>query len=290
MMAIIENQLIRVKIASQGAELTSLELKEDNQEYLWQADPKYWGRHAPVLFPIVGKVKNDQYTVDGEVFKLTQHGFARDNEFELVEQEEQRVVYRLASNKELLKKYPYQFELDIEYKLVANRVEISYLVKNKDQKTIYFSIGAHPAFNWPLEEGETKEDYYLDFEENEGLRASLLAEGLLSDTTIEFLANNNSKPLAEELFRNDALILKGLKSKSVALKSKNSDREVKVEFAGFPYMGIWSPPAGAPFICIEPWYGVADLKDSDGNFKTKEGIEILKAGAEFSCMYSISIK
>ncbi|PRX35599.1 galactose mutarotase-like enzyme [Orenia metallireducens] len=290
MLTIIENELIKVKIASQGAEMTSLELKEDNQEYLWKADPRYWGRHAPVLFPIVGKVKNDQYKVDGEVFKLTQHGFARDNEFELVEQEEQRVVYRLTSSEELLNKYPYQFELEIEYKLVANRVEVTYNVKNKDQKTIYFSIGAHPAFNWPLEEGENKEDYYLEFEENEKLRASLLDEGLLSDTTIEFLANNNSKPLAEELFRNDALILKDLKSKSVSLKSKSSDREVKVEFTGFPYMGIWSPPAGAPFICIEPWYGVADLKDSDGNLKTKEGIEVLQPEAEFSCMYSISIK
>jgi len=290
MMTIIENELIRVKIASEGAELTSLKLKEDNQEYLWQADPKYWGRHAPVLFPIVGKVKNDHYKVDGETFNLTQHGFARDNEFDLVEQEEQRVVYRLASNKELLKKYPYQFELEIEYKLVANRVEITYNVKNKDQKTIYFSIGAHPAFNWPLEEGETIEDYYLEFEENEEISASLLDEGLLSDTTVEFLANNNSKPLAEGLFRNDALILKGLKSKSVALKSKSSDRGVKVEFTGFPYMGIWSPPAGAPFICIEPWYGVADLKDSDGNLKTKEGIEVLQPEAEFSCTYSISIK
>jgi galactose mutarotase-like enzyme len=289
-MTIIENELIRVKIASQGAEMTSLELKEDNQEYLWKADPKYWGRHAPVLFPIVGKVKNDQYKVNDEIFNLTQHGFARDNQFDLVEQEEQRVVYRLVSNKELLKKYPYQFELDIEYKLVANKVEISYFVKNKDKETMFFSIGAHPAFNWPLEEGENKEDYYLEFEEDKELRAYLLDEGLLSDTTIEFLANNNIKPLAEDLFQNDALILKGLKSKSVSLKSKKSNREVKVEFAGFPYMGIWSPPSGAPFICIEPWYGVADLKDSDGNLKTKEGIEVLQPGAEFSCMYSISIK
>ncbi|OCL25526.1 aldose epimerase [Orenia metallireducens] len=289
-MTIIENELIRVKIASQGAEMTSLELKEDNQEYLWKADPKYWGRHAPVLFPIVGKVKNDQYKVNDEIFNLTQHGFARDNQFDLVEQEEQRVVYRLVSNKELLKKYPYQFELDIEYKLVANKVEISYFVKNKDKETMFFSIGAHPAFNWPLEEGENKEDYYLEFEEDKELRAYLLDEGLLSDTTIEFLANNNIKPLAEDLFQNDALILKGLKSKSVSLKSKKSNREVKVEFAGFPYMGIWSPPSGAPFICIEPWYGVADLKDSDGNLKTKEGIEVLQPGVEFSCTYSISIK
>ncbi|GAB6099192.1 aldose 1-epimerase family protein [Halanaerocella petrolearia] len=290
MISTLINELITAKIDTVGAQMISLKLKEDNAEYLWQANPKYWGRHAPILFPIVGKLKNDQYQVEGETFDLTQHGFARDNEFELIIEKEDEIVYRLASNQNTLEKYPYQFELDIAYQLEKNRVKVKYSVKNKDEKKMYFSIGAHPAFNWPLEKGKQKDDYYLEFETKENVDSYFLEEGLLTDNKEMFLSSSKTKDLVGELFNNDALIFKDLQSEKISLKSKKSKRRVTVEFEGFPYLGIWSKSEEAPFICIEPWYGIADFKETTGELKKKEGIISLIPQAEFSCVYSIEIE
>ena len=286
----LENQYVTVSINSFGAELCSFKLKQDETEYLWQADPMYWGRHAPVLFPIVGRLLDNEYHFGDQTYHLSQHGFARDMEFVLKESDDQHIVYQLLANEKTLEKYPSKFELLIEYTLMGHELLIEYKVKNQDDNDMYFSIGAHPGFRCPLESGECFEDYYLEFSQKERANKYKLENGFISEQMELVLDNDNIIPLSYELFKDDALVFKGLKSDAITLKSRNSNKTVMMKFAGFPYYGIWSKPeGGAPFICLEPWYGVADKIGSKKEFRKKEGLHILGAGEAFSCQYSIVI-
>lgn len=290
MITTMENEYVTVSMNSSGAELCSLKLKADGTEYLWQADPKYWGRHAPVLFPIVGRLLNNEYSMDGKVYQLSQHGFARDMEFARTENKEQQVVYQLLSNEETLEKYPSKFELIIVYRLDGHELIIEYKVKNQDDKKMYFSIGAHTGFNCPLESGECFEDYYLEFSQQETADKYRLENGFISNQTERVLENNTVIPLTYELFKEDALVFKGLQSEAITLKSRKGSKKVMMKFAGFPYHAIWSKPeGGAPFICLEPWYGLADKAGEKRDFTEKEGIHILEPGECFACQYSIII-
>ena len=287
----IENEELLVEFQLLGAQMRRLKSKTKDKDYLWHGDAKYWKRSAPILFPIVGRLKNDEYEIDGKKYKLSQHGFARDKDFELREKKEESILFRLIYSQATLEVYPFKFELYIEYSLNKNMVEIEYRVKNIDERDIYFSIGAHPAFYWPLDKDLSKEDYILEFEQPENLKIHLLNEaGLLKNQSKEFLKNSRTIELKEELFAADALIFKTTESQSISLKSQLSNSEVKLNFTSFPYLGIWSKAKGAPFICIEPWYGIADSVDSEGDLKNKEGIIRLKKEAEFSCQHSIEIK
>ncbi len=290
MIKTLKNDFIQLKIKKAGAEMISLQLRDDNTEYLWTGDPDYWGRHAPVLFPIVGRLKDNEYILDGETYKMTQHGFGRDKDFELITAENNRATYRLSDDENTLKKYPYQFQLDITYTLEENTVKINYNLKNTDSKEIHFSLGAHPGFCCPLFEDEEMEDYYLEFEEVETAETHLLEGPYFSGHSKEILNNEKILNLSPDLFANDALVFKDLKSNSITIKGKNHKRETKVKFSGFPYLGIWSPVKRSPFVCIEPWYGIADSIDTDKNFKTKKAIHSLIPDESFNCTYSISIK
>ena len=286
----LENQYVTASINSLGAELCSFKLKEDGTEYLWQADPGYWGRHAPVLFPIVGRLVDNEYKLCNQVYQLSQHGFARDMEFALRESDEQHAVYQLLANEKTLEKYPSQFELLIEYTLKGHELLIEYKVGNLGNKDMYFSIGAHPGFRCPLEEGECFEDYYLEFSQKETAYKYKLEQGFISDQMEIVLDNDNIIPLSYELFKDDALVFKGLQSEGITLKSRSGNKTVMMKFAGFPYHGIWSKPeGGAPFICLEPWYGVADKIGASKEFTEKEGIRALEPGEYFACQYSIMI-
>ena len=286
----LENEYVTANIKSFGAELCSFKLKQDGTEYLWQADPGYWGRHAPVLFPIVGRLLNNEYNLDGKVYQLSQHGFARDMEFVLLEADDQHAVYQLLANEETLEKYPSNFELLIEYTLEGQELGIEYKVKNQDDKNMCFSIGAHPGFRCPLMKGECFEDYYLEFSQKETVDKCKLKKGFISNEMERVLENDNIISLSEELFKEDALVFKNLKSDSITLKSRKGNKSVMMKFAGFPYYGIWSKPeGGAPFICLEPWHGVADKIDDKKDFSQKEGINLLTPGETFACQYSITI-
>lgn len=283
----LENGIIEATIKKHGAELASL--KKDGIEYMWNADKKVWGRHAPVLFPIVGRVKNNKYTTRQQQYELFQHGLARDLDFEMVEDGEDFVVYRLKSSEETIAKYPYKFQLDIFYTLEGSSIINKYRVKNMDKQPMYFSIGAHPGFNCPLMAGEKMEDYYLEFEQSETADRYFLEDGLIARQE-GYLINKKVLPLTKELFKDDALIFKNLKSIEIALKSRKSPRSVSVRFAGFPYLGIWSKPSGAPFVCLEPWCGVTDSVDHSGILSEKEGIYSLEPGQEFWRKFSIEIR
>jgi galactose mutarotase-like enzyme len=312
----LENDLIEVLADGTGAQLTSIKGKKDNIEYLWIADPKCWGRHAPILFPIVGMVKDNKYRIGNMEYNLEKHGFAKEQEFEVILedlnmlegvnsledvnmlentnmlQDVKQVIYRLSDNEETLKKYPFHFQLDVVYSLVSNKLNVTYKIVNTDNTDIFFSIGAHPGFNCPLLESEAIEDYYLEFRENETASIQFidLQTGLLTRGSELYLNNEKIINLTKDLFKNDALVFKNLKSKEISIKNHKNNKKVTVSIEGFPYLGIWAKPNGAPFVCIEPWFGHADFTDFNGDFREKSGIIKLETGKEFSCSYTITIE
>lgn len=292
----LQNEFLKLEIVEKGAELISIKTVEDGAEYLWTGKSDVWGRHAPILFPIVGKVKNNTYRINDDTYNLSQHGFARDMNFEILENTSDKAVFKLAYNEETLTKYPYKFELTVKYELKESGIEVSYNVKNVDNSEIYFSIGAHPGFNCPVIGGKAEaedlkfEDYYFEFENRENASIIPIDEnGLLKQSPAPFLYDSNIIHLKKELFKKDALVFKDLSSKKVSLRNIKNSRAVTVEFDGFPYLGLWSKPQGAPFVCIEPWYGHADFEDFTGDFREKDGILKLLCNQEFNCKYNIKI-
>ena len=285
----IKNKFIKAKIKSFGAELNSLQKIDDNLEYIWQGDSKYWARHSPILFPIVGRLKNDSYFYKNQKFNMSQHGFARDKEFEIINQGDDFIEFRLCSDEKSLEIYPFLFELVLGYKLEKNSLIISYKVVNKSNDEMFFSIGAHPAFNWVLNENEQKEDYFLEFENIKSTKRYFLNDlGLVYDS-LDLNITDNKLFLNEELFKDDALVFNDTNIKNVTLKSIKSENFIKMNFEDFPYLGIWSKPSGAPFLCIEPWCGVADDIKTNQNFEEKNGILNLKKDEVFKASYSIEI-
>ncbi|EJN3177504.1 aldose 1-epimerase family protein [Listeria monocytogenes] len=286
----LENEVLLVEMKTAGAELTRIFHKDTGLEYLWNADSKFWGRHSPVLFPTVGRLVEDTYLVDGKPYHLGQHGFARDRDFQVVEQTEKSVRFELDADEDSLAVYPYKFKLSIIYTIEKNTVAVSYEVENTDNKRIYFSIGAHPAFNLPLIDGTTFEDYYLDFGTEENLE-TLCLEGPYRSGEIKKVVDEAARylPLNYDLFKNDALIFEALKQKEMTIKSDKTPHFVKVSFPEFPFVGVWTAKAGTPFLCIEPWYGIADGAGKYVELRDKAGIEHLEPEAVFASEYEITV-
>lgn len=291
-MKILRNNNITIGVNSFGAELASLKSNKNGIEYLWQADPVFWKRHSPILFPIVGSLWDGEYKHDGETYKLSQHGFARDMDFELLSESDSEVFYRLQSNEETLKKYPFPFELIVGYRLLDSGVEVIWRVRNTGSRTMYFQIGAHPAFNYAdFDENDAVQGYF-GFDKNEGLNFILVKEKGCADTETVY-----SLPLDKGLltidkhtFDRDALIMEGAQVRKVMLLDKNENPYLTVSFDA-PLVGLWSPPSkNAPFVCIEPWYGRCDSVGFDGEFKNRDWINVLGAGAVFEATYSIEIE
>ena len=289
---ILENGNIKISASTFGGELNSLISKKDNTEYLWNGDEKYWKYHSPILFPIVGKVLNNKYRAEGNEYELPQHGLARTREFTMIEKDDSHIVFELLWSEDTLKIYPYKFSLRLTYELLENGIKVGYTVKNLDDKEIYFSIGGHPAFMCPLLDGEKFEDYYFEFNEKENISLMELDtdKGYFTGNTKEFLNNSNIINLNLELFKFDALVFNNLKSNLISLKSYKNSKELVMDFSGFPYLALWTKPTGAPFICIEPWYGHADYFNFTGELKDKAGIEMLPINGEFNAEYKLFVK
>lgn len=285
----IKNSFIKVKIKSFGAELNSLQKIDDNLEYIWQGDKQYWGRSSPVLFPIIGKLKDDSYFYKNQKFNMSQHGFARDKDFEIVEIRGDFIEFKLSSDTDSLSIYPFLFELFISYKLERTSLLVSYKVVNKSKDNMLFSIGAHPAFNWPLKDCEIKKEYFLEFENiNTTKRYFLNEKGLVFDNC-DLILDKNRLFLNEELFKDDALVFNDLNIKKVSFKNVKNDNFVKLDFENFPYLGVWSKPTGSPFVCIEPWFGIADEEISNQRLEDKKGMINLAKNDDFCCSYQITI-
>ncbi|MDN5126511.1 aldose 1-epimerase family protein [Aliarcobacter butzleri] len=278
----IKNSFIKVQIKSFGAELNSLKKCDENFEYIWQANSKYWARHSPVLFPIVGRLKEDSYFYKNKKYSLSQHGFARDKEFEVVQNEANFIEFRLKSDEKSLEFYPFFFELNICYKLDKNSLIVSYKVKNKSDEKMYFSIGAHPAFN-------TRVGDFLEFENIKTTKRYFLDDKGLIYKNQDLNLENSKLYLDKDLFKEDALVFNDSTIKQITLKNIENKSRVKVKFDNFPYLGIWSKPNDAPFVCIEPWFGVADDENSNQKIEDKKGILSLEKEEEFFCFYTIEV-
>lgn len=285
----LENAFLKIEIAAAGAELMHIYDLKRGTELLFDGDPAYWKRRAPVLFPNVGKTYNNIMRIGGESYPTGQHGFARDMEFILEEAGESHAVYLLKSNEETLKRYPFPFELRIAYALEDASLKVTWSVKNPGEKNMYFTIGGHPAFCF--EPGETKQDYKLYFPGKEKLNYLLLdaASGTALPDQIHILAlEDGYLPLCDELFAHDALILDGSQVEEVWLCKKDGTRRVGMLCPGFPNYGIWSVQ-GAPFVCLEPWMGRCDNCGFEGELSEKPGVTCLKPGKEFAVSHKVAL-
>ncbi|MFG6685940.1 aldose 1-epimerase family protein [Mariniflexile sp. HNIBRBA6329] len=290
-MITLENKQLKIAVKKVGAELCKITSVKKNTEFMWDANPEVWASYAPNLFPVIGALKDDSYVFENQTYNLPKHGIVRNNaQVVLHEQTADSLTFKLAYNENSLKNYPFKFEFYISYKLIDNVIEVVHTVKNVDNKTMYFSVGGHPAFKCPVFENENYGDYFLEFEHTETSKTHLInmANGLISTEKKPILNNTNKLALTHDLFNEDALIFKDLKSRKVALKSKKYGEVLSVSYKDFPYLGIWAKPTGN-YVCIEPWLGIADSEDTNQDFKTKEGILKLKAGNTFKATYTIEI-
>jgi galactose mutarotase-like enzyme len=285
-MIIIKNEFLTAIINPLGAELKSLKNLKTGFEYIWQADPAYWNRSAPILFPIVGEVKNGAYRVDGNEYSLSRHGFARDSVFEITKRTNDEVVLTLKSNPDSLKKYPFDFEFSVGYLLQENSILTTFTIYNPSTQNIYFSVGAHPGFNLPSKQ---LENYYIEFEKPETFERWLLKDNVFSGETEPVINNSTRLPLVTSLFDKDAVVFKNMVSKKLSLKSLNGDYSLTMDFDGFPYFGIWTKPNCHEFVCLEPWCGLADNVNFNGEFCEKEGVIVLVAGQVFERQFTIDI-
>jgi galactose mutarotase-like enzyme len=275
----IENGFLTAQVTTKGAELKRLFHRAWNRELLWDGEDKAWERSSPILFPIVGKLKNDEYNFQGKSYNLSRHGFARDMDFNCTQADVHECEFSLSANSETFKNYPFLFELKAHFALEGPKLIIKYTVKNCDRQDIFFSIGAHPGF-------ETSQiaEYAIQFEKTE--EAYFLTKDGLLDNSQKVIFKNNRLELSKELFEKDALIFKKIKSTYIDLIHKPFQHVIRLSGIHAPYLGIWGKDA-VPFICIEPWHGVADLVEHDQNLENKEGIIRLAENMEFVFTYAI---
>ena len=291
-MQTLQNDILTIQVSEHGAELQSI--RKGDYEYLWQGNPTYWGRRSPVLFPIVGSVWQKQFRVDGQVYEMGQHGFARDMDFELISASETELWYKLESTEETLKAYPWQFVLEIGYKLDGDSVEVLWKVTNPGEKEMYFQIGAHPAFNYPGYDPEMVDRGYVAFDKTKGLqRIGFKGMGCVDPESgcPLTLGEDGLLALKRDTFDPiDTIMLQGNQVQKVAFMKPDKSPYLTVTFDA-PVVAIWSPPKrNAPFFCIEPWYGRCDRADFTGEYKDRDWVNALAPGTTFAASYTIQLQ
>jgi galactose mutarotase-like enzyme len=274
-MITLENEWLSASIHPKGAELQSLYRKDLNLNYLWRGDPAFWGKHSPLLFPIVGELKDNTYQFEGKDYHLPRHGFARDRTFEYATRNSQEALFTLQDDPSTLEVYPFPFLLEVHYSLKGYGLEVTYVVHNPGEAPMYFCIGGHPAFAVPLVEGQAYDAYQLTFSEEE-------------TKPTPFLNHQKTLALSAGLFAEDALVFKGLRSDQVTLGSPLTSHGLHFHIQGWPYLGVWAAP-NAPFVCIEPWQGHADDVDTDQQLIHKEGIIRLEAGDRWEKSWKVDL-
>lgn len=279
-MITLQNELLRASIHPKGAELQELVNLGTQLNYMWRGDAAYWGKFSPVLFPIVGALKDNTYFYNGRPYTLPRHGFARDMVFAVEQPNATTAIFTLDNTEESLQVYPFQFRLQLRYRLEGAAIVCRYVVENPGAEQLWFSVGGHPAFAVPLvgHRIETAyDDYSLVFNRSATLTRYKLADGLISDKTETIALENGTLPLRTDLFQEDALVLKGLPDTAIRLQCSRHHHGLEFTWEGFPFLGIWAAP-NAPFVCLEPWCGVADHVDHDQQLTTKEGIQCIDPG------------
>lgn len=287
----LSNQYLTVNLHPKGAEIISIVGNQDHINYMWKRDACQWANSAPILFPIVGAIKNDTCRIDGKEYHMTQHGFARHNEFEIKNQSQTEVTFTLVSNDEIIKQYPFLFELNVTYKLVENTLTCFINVKNKDHQTIYFQVGGHPAFACPFMENESSNDYYVEFAEYETRNQKVIdvAKRVMSHVQLPFFDHEKRFFVRQQLFNNDAIVIKDFKSENISIKSLNHQKSIVFHMQGFDHVGLWTAKHVGGLLAIEPWIGHADYVDFDGEFKEKESCVALDTDTEFNVQFAVEI-
>ena len=284
----LESNKLKVTINSFGAELCSVKNK-NGLEFIWQAKKDVWARHAPVLFPIVGKLKDNFFVFEGNRYELPQHGFARDMKFELTEHSTSTCTFEINANTETKNNFPFEFRFQINYQLLENKLITTYKIFNPSAKPIFFSVGAHPGFNCPLLPNENYNDYYLEFEKN-SFSQTQLNNGLRIDSKSDLLLQNNKLFLSKELFDNDALVFENDQIDGLSLCSSVSEHKITLECQNWPFFGVWTKKGNTEFVCLEPWQGIADNINSSNELTKKDGIIELAPNSEFVCSFSLVFK
>ncbi len=275
----IENEYLSCEINSHGAELHSLKSKENGKEYIWYGREEIWYGQAPILFPVIGQLNSDRYYYNGKEYSMPKHGLARKLDFEVIECEGAKAVFSLKSDESTLAKYPFEFELRASFELSGRALVNTLSVYNRDGKKMYFSIGAHPAFNCKV--GDT-----IEFEKEETVCTERIdGTNLLIDKKFPLLNNEKTIEITKDIFEPDALIISGLLSKKLRIKGEN---EIEFTFGDAPVLGIWAKP-GAPYVCIEPWYGINDTHEPVDDISKKREIQALEPGGEFDFSWKAEI-
>lgn len=279
----IENAVFSAEIKHDGAELHSLIKKDTEREYIWYGKEEIWYGQSPILFPFIGKLLDDKYRYDGKEYTMQKHGFARKRPFELIEKTDTEATFFQTYDDKTLKMYPFKFELFVKFTLEDDGLKVTHTVKNIDSKKMYFSLGAHPGFN--IEIGDK-----LIFDEKETLVTERIDKDSIIAVFDEPLLNNAREvEITNEIFVEDALILNGYKSKGVTLQSKKNEDILHFDMGDAPFLGVWAKP-GAPYVCIEPWWGVNDSYDRKDDVSQKRGIQSLEAGDVFEYSWKAEIK
>ena len=289
----IENEFVKASFLSKGAELCSLILKKDNTEYMWQANPDIWAHHGPVLFPVIGRSRDGEYTLEGKTYHITHHGFARDSEFEVLSKEEDSITFVLKPNEFSAKMYPFEFELQICYILNGTTLDKKHTFINKDNQALYYEIGGHDGYNVPLEKGEVMSDYYIDFGDLDAIYPSCLDENIyLLKDTYKIPLEDGKLPISMELFKVDALMMHNIPVHSIKIKSTKSDREIKFDFEDFKTIGIWTiyKDFDTNYICLEPWSSLPQCAYLGKEMEEKIDIRKVEAGEKDVLSFSVTIK
>lgn len=271
----IQNEALRVAVQDFGAVLTQVQSAKSGHEFLWQGDKSVWNGQSPILFPIIGKLLDDKCRIDGKEYEIIRHGLARHRDFQCIAEGENELVFLQKSSDETKKSYPYDYELYITFTVNQNALTVTHTVKNPNEKTMYFSLGAHPAFNCAL--GDT-----LVFEKKETLQSERIdSDSVITGEKDWILENSDTLTLTAHLFDKDALIFENVQSDFVTLHCKAAKTKMRFTFSGAPFLAVWAKPA-APFVCIEPWYGINDSYEKKNDFSEKRGIVSLPAGETFA--------
>lgn len=286
----IKNEYLSVSVSAQGAELQSIR-DAGGHEYLWQADPTYWGEHAPNLFPYVGRLLGGEYKLDGEIHRMEIHGLALYLPFTLAAHTGDSMTFQLESSSATKAKYPRDFAFRIHYTLEGNRLNVDFEVENRDEKTMYYGLGGHPGFRVPMEEGKAFEDYRLRFpQECHPFRVTFGPNCLRSGTVPYALEENRILSLRHDLFDDDAIVLGDL-PREVTLETESGSRSVTVRYPNMPYLGMWHwPKTDAPYVCLEPWGSLPAREGEIMVFEEQEDLFSLAPGETSHNSWSIEIQ
>ncbi len=290
----IENELLKAAISTKGAEVKSLILKESGKEYIWYGKEEIWNGQAPMLFPVIARLKDGEYSYKGDIYQIPMHGFAREMEFEVLKQADDAITFVLKADEATLKMYPFHFELQVHYTLTGNTLKKDHTIINHGTNVMYYELGGHDGYNICLEEGETMEDYYIDYGNLDALYPLCCDENIMMlKDTYKVPLTEGKLTLAMDVFSRDALVLHGVPVHTVTIKSKKSDRSIKFDFdEAFNTLGIWTKylPYETNYVCLEPWTTLPDCAYLGKEIEEKVDVRLLAPGTQENLTFSVTIK